>query len=117
MDQIKKLKQLAGIKRDKVSMDESMHDKINVRRSIDVPMIDANEWELYAMREGAESVAQMLNEKFTEAVNAGLTAEEVETVMHKVMLPFASKYGTLDTEPRQVLRTLLRRVYGRDYEE
>ncbi len=117
MDQIKKLQRLAGIKQDTVSLDESMHDRINVRRSIDVPMLDANDWELYGDREGGDSVAQLLNDKFAEAVNAGLTAAEVENVMHKTMISFSTKFGTLDTEPRQVLRALLRRVYGRDYEE
>lgn len=117
MDQIKKLQRLAGIKQDKVALDESMHDRINVRRNIDVPMLDASDWELYGDSEGSDVVAQVLSEKFAEAVNAGLSPSEVENVMHKVMIPFSSKYGTLDTEPRQVLRALLRRVYGRDYEE
>jgi len=117
MDQIRKLQKLAGIKQNKVTLAESLRHKIAVRHNIDVPPLDADDWELYNVDQGADSVAQLLNEKFAEAINSGMSASEVENIMHKVMLPFATKFGTLDTEPRNVLSALLRRVYGRDFNE
>ncbi len=112
MDQIKEIRKLAGIKTD---LNESINNKIVIRRSIDPPSLSADDWELYATVEGAEEAAQAINNALADAVNAGLSADQVEDHMHNVMMGIKG-FGALDTEPRQVLRVILSRIYGKDYQ-
>lgn len=111
-DQIKELRKLAGIK---TPLEESINNKIVIRRTIDPPALTADDWELYTTKEGAEEAAQAINNALAEAVNAGLPADQVEDHMHKVMMGIRG-FGALDTEPRQVLRVILSRIYGKDYQ-
>ena len=111
-DQIKELRKLAGIK---TPISESINNKIVIRRTIDPPALTADDWELYVQNEGAEEAAQAINNALAEAVNAGLPADQVEDHMHKVMMGIRG-FGALDTEPRQVLRVILSRIYGKDYQ-
>ncbi len=116
VDQLKKLKKLAGIKQHVVSLEESINNKIVIRRTIDPPALSADDWELYTNEEGAEEAAQAINNALAEAVNAGLPPDQVEDHMHKIMLNIRG-FGALDTEPRAVLRTILSRIYGKDYQD
>lgn len=114
-DQLKELKKLAGIKQNVERLAESINNKIVIRRTIDPPALTADDWELYATKEGAEEAAQAINNALAKAVNAGLPAEQVEDHMYKVMMGIRG-FGALDTEPRQVLRVILSRIYGKDYQ-
>lgn len=114
-DQIRELRKLAGIKQDKAKLEESINNKVVIRRTIDPPALSADDWELFATKEGAEEAAQLINGELAKAVNAGLPADQVEDHMHKVMMGVRG-FGALDTEPRQVLRTILSRIYGKDYQ-
>lgn len=112
MDQLKEIRKLAGIKED---LNESINNKIVIRRTIDPPALSADDWELHATKEGAEEAAQAINNALAEAVNAGLPAEQVEEHMYKVLTSIRG-FGALDAETRQVLRVILSRIYGKDYQ-
>lgn len=114
MDTLKELKRRSGISMDKDKVQESINNKVIIRRSIDPPVLTADDWELYMSKEGAEEAAVALNNALAEAVNAGMSGEEVESAMHGLMSRL-SKFGAMDTEPRYVLTTLLRRIFGKDY--
>ena len=118
MDPIKKLKSRAGIPTDdeRDHLSEGIREKIILKKSIEALTLSADDWELYTNKPGAEKVAQQLNTAFMSAVNNGLSAGEVEDSIHQVMNAL-KQFGAYDTEPRYVLRVLLRKVFGQEYEE
>lgn len=88
---------------------------VTVRRNIDNPNLSAEDWDLYVgdpkTKVRVDRAAVRINEKFTEAVNAGWDRDTVETAVQDTMVQF-SDTGAFDTEPRAVLRGLLDKVFG-----
>ena len=118
MDQITKLKSRAGIPTDdeRDHLSEGIREKMIIKKTVEALTLSADDWELYASKPGAEKAAQQLNTAFTAAVNGGMNPREVgdavEQLQHKL-----SRFGASDTEPRYVLRVLLRKVFGQEFED
>jgi hypothetical protein len=88
---------------------------MKVSRKVENPGLTADEWDLYthepALQARAEEAAYALNNAFTDAVNSGLDRNAVAIAVEKVMDKYANT-GAYDTEPRYVLETLLKKVFG-----
>jgi len=87
---------------------------MEVKRTVTNPGLTAEQWDLYIgdpkTAKRCDRAAERLNEKFTDAVNAGWDRETVETAVHDTMIQF-SDTGAYDTEPRSVLTGLLDKVF------
>ncbi len=84
--------------------------KLNKRVLVDV-RLTPDDWDLYTSEPEVERVAEYLNERFNEFVNAGWDRTLVRKSMDKHMRLY-SAWGANDTEPHRVLEQLLEEVYG-----
>jgi hypothetical protein len=75
-----------------------------------MPVLTADDWQLYTSMDGAEEVAKSLNTSLAYAVNLNEGREYVETFMGVAMRRH-DKFGAFDTEPRYVLQALLNVIY------
>lgn len=86
---------------------------MQITKQIEGLNYSAGRWELFDDMSGASHCARRLNHKFIELVNAGKDRDTVEREMENFMMqPENSQFGAADSEPRYVLRGLLRRVFG-----
>lgn len=86
-----------------------LRKKINKRITVDVKLT-SDDWDLYTSEQEVERVAENLNKRFNECVNANMTREETQRKMEQEMLLFKA-WGASDTEPYYVLSILLDEVY------
>ena len=90
-------------------------DHVKVTRKVSAEIspvgLTANQWELYSSMKGSASVARILNNTFTKAVNSGKSPVEVRKAVEAKMEKYASN-GACDTEPRWVLNSLMVHVFG-----
>ena len=73
--------------------------------------MDASDWELYSLMDGAEEVAQKLNQKFQKLIAEGKNRGEVFREMDSLMDEYV-KFGACDSEPSYKLELLLNQVFG-----
>jgi hypothetical protein len=73
---------------------------------------DANRWELYADKPGAEAAAKAINAAFCAAVAANDSFAGALRAMDLVMVQYRD-FGASDSEPLYHLEKLLEDVYGR----
>ena len=105
----------AGIKGEITESSSRMEKKVDYTRktTAEVRSLDltARDWQIFSTMEGADQVAENINRIFMEACNKGMSKEEVQNVMNRVMSHYM-KYGTTDSEPRHVLSLLMSTVFG-----
>lgn len=87
-----------------------LKDKMNLRKRVDL-RLTPDDWDLYTDMPEVERVAEALNARFNEFVNAGSVRQETERVMHQEMHLYRS-WGSNDSEPYYVLERLLDEVYN-----
>jgi len=73
--------------------------------------LTGEQWDLFTHSMDTTKAAEALNNAVEENVNNGLSREEVEVAVEKIMDQYA-QYGARDTEPRAVLNQLLDELYG-----
>lgn len=88
---------------------------VTVRKQIDNPKLSAADWDLFVgdpkTAKRCDRAAERINERLTEAVNAGWDRDTVQTAVYDTMVQF-SDTGATDTEPCAVLEGLLDKIYG-----
>lgn len=85
--------------------------KLNRKTTVQ-PALTARDWQLFSDMTGVNLVAQTLNEKLAELVNAeGSTPESVMKGMAPFMRTYSS-FGATDSEPRWVLQDIIEAVYN-----
>ncbi len=83
--------------------------KLNKRVLVDA-RLTPDDWDLYTREPEVERVAENLNKRFSECVNAGMSREDTFRKMEQEMF-FFKAWGASDTEPFYVLGKLLDEVY------
>jgi hypothetical protein len=89
---------------------------VKIKKSVSITLT-ANDWQLYAAADedgreiNPEFVAVALNNAIERDINSGLSIFEVEKNIHNVMSFFAD-FGATDSEPREVLYSMLNSIYG-----
>lgn len=87
-----------------------LKNKMNLTKRVNLKLTP-DDWDLYTSEPEVERVAEYLNERFNEFVNAGWDRTLVRQSMDKHMRLY-SAWGANDTEPHYVLEQLLEEVYG-----
>lgn len=93
-------------------------------RQIDSIDMTAGQWGLFTIADGADdpipglskSAAEVLNIELQTVVNAGNSLNVVWQHMQRVMSDFA-ECGARDTEPRNVLLSILDEIFGKSVVE
>jgi hypothetical protein len=86
-----------------------LKNKMNLTKRVDVKLTP-DDWDLYTDQPEVERVAEYLNERFNDYVNAGWSRKLVEQSMLKDMKLYRG-WGAYDTEPLSVLAIMLDEVY------
>ena len=86
-----------------------LKNKLNKRVLVNVNLTP-DDWDLYTSEPEVERVAEYLNTRFNDCVNAGWARDLVQRTMYKEMNLY-KHWGAFDTEPRSVLEELLDGVF------
>lgn len=77
--------------------------------------VSADEWQLFTFysRVEAELLAKRLNQEIVTAVNGGMSRDQVQVLLGKMMRDNAH-LGADDSEPHWMLQNILDSVYGEE---
>jgi len=87
-----------------------LRSRIKTRKTIEL-WLTADDWDLYASKEGANECALRLNQLLEQCVNSRMGMKDTYYRMMNAM-ETESAFGAADTEPLRVLDYLLNLVYG-----
>lgn len=84
-------------------------EKLTVRTTLQLNL-SAKDWDLYSSMQGVDEVATELNRLVEHAVNTSPRREIAAARISEALIKF-DDFGATDTEPRQVVLSILKRCY------
>jgi hypothetical protein len=85
---------------------------LTIKKQVSVNL-SADQWELYTVSypQECEFAASVMNRALENAINSGMSRDEVDTAVWPVMKQY-SNLGATDSEPRYHLEDILDEVFG-----
>lgn len=90
-----------------------MSNKVKILKRVIELDLTADDWQLYTVSMNCNAAAAALNKAIIESVGEGLSRDETDYAVEKVMDKYSS-FGAYDSEPRGVLRDTLDKIYGKE---